>query len=65
MKPTPAEILKFISLNQSERIPPIADSGIAEKISKPYLMELKAKYSINKINNKLTGTAIPRRDFAC
>ena len=65
MKPTPAEILKFISLNQSERIPPIAESGMAEKMSNPYFTELNAKYSINKIKNKLTGTAIAKRDFAC
>ncbi len=54
-----------MSLNQSERIPPIAESGMAEKMSNPYFTELNAKYSINKIKNKLTGTAIAKRDFAC
>ena len=60
-----AEILKFISSNQRDKIPPIAESGMAEKINNPYFIELNEKYNINKINNKLTGTAIDKRDFAC
>ncbi len=39
-------------------IPPIAESGIAEKINKPCLTELKAKYNIRKIRNNEIGTAI-------
>ena len=30
INPTPAEILNGISLNQSNKIPPTADNGIAE-----------------------------------
>ena len=63
--PTPAEILKFIPLSQRDNTPPIAESGMAEKINKPYFTELNEKYNISKINNKLTGTAMDRRDFAC
>ena len=65
MKPTPADILKFIPLSQRDKTPPIAESGIAENINNPYFIELNEKYNINKINNKLTGTAMDRRDFAC
>ena len=47
------------------KIPPIADSGIAEKISKPCLTDLNAKYKNIKISNKARGTAIDKRCFAC
>ena len=43
IKPTPAEILKGMPLAISANMPPMADKGMAEKISKPYFMEPKAK----------------------
>ena len=58
-------MLKFIPLSVKAKIPPIAESGIAEKISTPYFNERKVKYNINKINIKLTGTAKDNLDFAC
>jgi hypothetical protein len=33
MKPTPAEILKFISRNQSDKIPPIAEMEWQRKLT--------------------------------
>ena len=64
MKPTPALILKGISKIANAKIPPIADSGIAEKISNPCLIDLNAKYNKKKISNKATGTATDRRALA-
>ena len=43
MKPTPADILKFIPRSHNERIPPIAESGMVVKIISPYFTELNAK----------------------
>ena len=43
MKPTPAEILNGISLSHKLNTPPVADNGMAEKMSNPYLILLKAK----------------------
>ena len=65
IKPTPAEILNGMPLNHNANTPPIAENGIAEKISKQCLILLKAKNNITKINNKATGTAICKRFTAC
>ena len=65
IKPTPADILKGISLIHNANTPPIAEKGMAEKINKQCLIFLNAKNSITKINNKATGTAICKRLTAC
>jgi hypothetical protein len=64
MNPTPAEILKGIPLNHKLNIPPVADNGMAEKMSKPYLILLNAKYNKTKINNNAIGNAMANRDVA-
>ena len=43
IKPTPAEILKGIPLNQRANTPPIAENGMAENINKQCLILLKCK----------------------
>ena len=64
IKPTPAEILKGIPRIQSAKTPPMAESGIAVKISAACFIEPKAKNSSKKMSNKDTGTAIPKRSLA-
>ena len=65
MNPTPAEILNGMPLIHKAKTPPIAENGIAEKISKQCLILLNAKNNITKINNKATGTAICNLLTAC
>ena len=65
IKPTPAEILKGMSLNQSANTPPMAENGMAENINKQCFKLLKAKNSITKINNNAIGTAICNLLIAC
>ena len=64
IKPTPAEILNGIPRNHNKKIPPTAESGIAVKINKASLTDLKAKYNIIKIKSNATGTAIFKRAVA-
>ena len=64
MKPTPAEILKGISRNHKAKIPPIAESGIAVKISSDCFKELNVKYSKTNIKPKAIGTATIKRLLA-
>ena len=64
MNPTPADMLKGISRIHRESMPPIADSGMAEKIKSPYLTDPNAKYSITKMSKSANGTAIRRRFLA-
>ena len=58
IKPTPAEILKGIPLSNKANTPPIADMGMAVKISAACFTDRKVKYSIPKINSNAAGTAI-------
>ncbi len=58
IKPTPAEILKGISLIYNNKTPPTADKGIALYMIIASLNESKAKYSIKKIRTNAIGTAI-------
>ena len=64
MKPTPAEILKGIPRIQSAIIPPIADRGIAVKMSRACLTDENVRYNRKKISNKATGTAMLNRALA-
>ena len=66
IKPTPAEILNGISRKSSANTPPIADIGIAVKISEACFTELNVKYNSIKISANAAGTAIINRlDAAC
>ena len=64
IKPTAAEILNGMPRNQSAKIPPIADNGIAVKIKLACFIEPKAKNNNININNNDTGTAMPNRSLA-
>ena len=64
IKPTPALMLKGIPRSAKKKIPPMADNGMAEKISKPCFTELKAKNNKRNISNNETGTAIINLLFA-
>jgi len=64
IKPTPAEMEKFIPLNHNANTPPIADIGTAEKIRKVCTTELNVKNSSTKISSNATGTAIASLVFA-
>ena len=64
MNPTPAEILKGIPRSQSANTPPMADKGIAVKMSRDCLMLPKVKYSSTKMSAKAPGTATARRLLA-
>ena len=64
IKPTPAEILKGISLAHKAKIPPMADNGMAVYINKPCLTEPKAKYNKRKIRNSAMGTTTLNLSFA-
>lgn len=46
IKPIPAEMLKGISRNHNANTPPIADSGIATKMSDACLMLLNVKIRV-------------------
>ncbi|MNY12766.1 hypothetical protein D3C86_1458630 [compost metagenome] len=64
INPTPAEILNGISRNHNANTPPIAESGMAVKISRLCFIDLNVKNNSNKISNKATGTAILNRKRA-
>ena len=64
MKPTPADMLKGISLIHKAKTPPITASGIAVKTSSACFIELKVKKSKKRIKPKAIGTAKERRLLA-
>ena len=64
MKPTPAEILKGISRNQRASMPPMAASGMAEKINSDCRTEPNVRNNSKKIRASATGTAIDSRSRA-
>ena len=64
IKPTPAEILKGIPLNQSAKIPPTADKGIAVKINNAFFKDAKLRYNRKKISKSAAGTATSNLAFA-
>ena len=64
MKPTPAEMLNGIPRPHRASTPPMAESGMAVKISTDCLSERKVKNSSTKMSSKATGTAIRSRSVA-
>ena len=64
IKPIPALILKFIPRIHIPTTPPIAASGMAEKIIRLSAMLLKLINNNRNISNNATGTAMNKRAFA-
>jgi len=62
--PIPALIEKGISRSNNPQIPPMSDSGMAEKMIKLYCTELKAKYSNIQMSSKAAGIAMANLDLA-
>ena len=58
INPTPAEMLKGISLIKRAQTPPIADKGIAVKIKKLCLTDPNVKYNKTRIRSNAIGTTI-------
>ena len=57
INPIPAEMLKGIPRNQSAKTPPIADNGMAVKMSKDCFILLKVKNNSTKIKPNAIGKA--------
>ena len=64
MNPIPAEILKGIPRNDKAKTPPIADNGMAVKISNACLKLLNVKNNKIMINPKAIGNAMDNRLLA-
>jgi hypothetical protein len=56
INPTPADMLKGIPRIHKARTPPMTDKGTVVKITKAYVILLKAINSSSRIRNNATGT---------